>query len=57
MRMTYPDVTKADPRGATPKQQFEFKPLKPGKWNHRMTKVEQAPSLIAGKLVKAPGGQ
>ena len=55
MKWGYADVTVAKPNGATPKQAFEFQPLKPGKWTHRMTAVETAPSLIGGKLYPAPG--
>lgn len=56
-RNFFPDVTIAQPGGATPKQAFGWKPLNTAKmnWTHRQTKVETAPSLIGGKLYPAPG--
>ena len=47
------DATISDPRGAPPKGPIEFKPLNVQKYllsPRRRTKVEEAPSRIAGKL-------
>lgn len=53
------DVTISKKDGAPPREAFEFKPLNVKAYlssARRVTPVESAPSLIAGKLVQPLGG-
>jgi hypothetical protein len=52
------DVTISDPNGATPKQSFGWKPLNTNKmnWNHRRTKLNDAPSLLGRQRIQSPEG-
>ncbi len=58
MKPLYPDVTISNPKGAAPKPALNWKPLDTTNknWNHRRTRLNDAPSLIGRRLVPAPGG-
>jgi hypothetical protein len=47
------DVTVSDPDGAPPKAALTWKPLDTNKmnWNHRRTKLNDAPSLLGRQSV------
>jgi hypothetical protein len=52
----YIDVTVSDPNGAPPKAALLWKPLDTNKmnWNHRRTRLNDAPSLIGRQSTPAP---